>query len=265
MGVLKLNVNRLQEGLQTKRVGRGIVFSHEVTSTNDLAKKLAALGAEDGTVIVAEIQTCGRGRLNRKWISPNGGLWFSIILRPSAKPSDASKLVFVAGLAVAKTLRELYDLDISTKWPNDVLTNGRKICGILAEMNSSRKETNYVVLGVGVNANFRAKILPEKLWENATSLRTELGRDVNLEQLFRTLLEKLESTHDILFHQGFTRVLADWKTFARFLGGQIQLTDANEKWVGLALDVDVDGSLILALGDGTKKRFLTGDVSLRIK
>jgi BirA family biotin operon repressor/biotin-[acetyl-CoA-carboxylase] ligase len=228
-----------------------------------MAKEFANLGADEGTVFVSEIQTSGRGRLNREWVSPFGGLWFSIILRPHLEPSDASKLTFAAGLAVAKTLQKLYDLEVSTRWPNDVLANGKKVCGVLAEMSTSGPKVNCVVLGVGVNANFDAKALPEELWKDATSLKTELGRNINLERLFRTLLENLESTYLQSVKKGFSSLLREWKTFATFLGTQVKVTYVNEEWIGVALDVNADGSLRLGLQDGTLKDIFVGDVSVR--
>jgi BirA family biotin operon repressor/biotin-[acetyl-CoA-carboxylase] ligase len=260
-----VHVDRCQELVRTEYIGRRIIFGQAMTSTNDLARQLADLGAVDGTVVVAETQTSGRGRLNREWVSPLGGLWFSTILRPKLKPSEASKLTFVGGLAVAKTLSKLYDLDVSTKWPNDVLTNGKKVCGMLAEMNSSGEKTNHVVLGIGVNVNFEVNVLPKELWENTTSLRTELGRNVNLERLLRTLLEKLEYTYEVFIRKGFDSVLEEWKTFARLLGSQVEVTDSGKKWVGLASDVDIDGHLILKLQDRTEMRVFAGDVSVRTR
>jgi BirA family biotin operon repressor/biotin-[acetyl-CoA-carboxylase] ligase len=259
-----INVNRLQELLRTRRIGRSIVFSDTVASTNDLAKELAALGAMDGTVVLAETQTRGRGRLCREWISPAGGLWLSTILKPKLEPSHACKLVFVAGLAVANTLRELYDLAVATKWPNDVLTNGKKMCGILAEMNTMGRRLNYVVLGIGINANFEVKVFPEALRESATTLQKELGGKVNLERLLRVLLEKLESTYDLFTSQGFPAVMDEWKSFACFLGRHVEVMNTNEEFDGLALDVDGDGSLILRLEDGSMRRVLVGDVSVRV-
>ena len=259
----EMNVSRLQERLRTTNVGRSIIFSRVVASTNDLAKELAALGASEGTVVFAEAQTCGRGRLGREWVSPIGGLWFSVVLRPKLEPSEASRLVFVGGLAVAETLRELYGLAVATKWPNDVLINGKKVCGILAEMNTTGHKINRVVLGVGVNANFEVKALPKVLWESATTLETELGK-IDLERLFRALLENLEGTYDVFTRRGFATVLQEWKSFACLLGGPVEVMDANEKYVGLALDVDCDGSLVLRLKDGSTRRVLAGDVSVQV-
>jgi BirA family biotin operon repressor/biotin-[acetyl-CoA-carboxylase] ligase len=261
---MKLNVDRLQEGLRTKRLGRSVFFSSELGSTNEWAKELAAYGAAEGTVAVAETQTCGRGRLGREWVSPKGGLWFSLILRPELKPAEAVRLVFVAGLAAAEVLRELYGLKAETKWPNDVLVNGRKVCGILTEMNTIGEKVNYVIVGVGVNANFDVvKVFPEDLRKVATSLENELGRKVRLEELFRALLEKLENIYGLFLEEGFGPVLGKWKKYAGFLNCQVEVASGTEKWFGLAFDVGDDGSLILRLKDGTVKRVFVGDATLR--
>jgi len=262
----KIRVDRLQEGLRTKRLGHSVLFSREVGSTNDLAKELAKHSAEEGTVVIAETQTAGRGRLGREWLSPSGGLWFSVILRPKLRPAEAVKLTFVAGLAVAEVLREMYGLRSETKWPNDVLVNRRKICGILTEMNTTGENVNFVVVGIGVNAKFDVeKVFPESLRRVATSVENELGRKVRLEELFRALLERLENIYDLYIGKGFTPVLEEWKNYASFLGYQVEVTSATEKLSGLALDIDYEGALILKLKDGTIKRIFVGDVSLRTK
>jgi len=260
----KIRVNQLQDGLGTKRLGRSILFSREIDSTNEWAKELALNGAYEGTVVIVEIQTAGHGRLGREWFSPSGGLWFSLILRPKLRPPEAVKLTFVAGLAVAKVLREMFDLKVETKWPNDVLVNGQKICGILTEMNTTDETVNFVIVGIGVNANFDVeKVLPEQLKKVVTSLENELGRKVQLEKLFRALLEQLEKLYELFTKEGFKPVLEEWKNYAGFLGQQVQVTSLTEELGGLALDVDCDGALVLRLEDGTRKQVFVGDVSLR--
>jgi len=261
----RISIDKLQEGLQTKRIGRSIFLSREVGSTNDWAKELAELGAEEGTVAIAETQTTGHGRLGREWFSPRGGLWFSVIFRPEMSPSEAIGLVFVAGLAVAEVLREKYDLKVETKWPNDVLVNGKKVCGILAEMNTKGRAVKFVVLGFGVNANFLVeKVFPRSLKEVATSLEKELGQKVQLEELFKGLLERLGSRYDEWAERGLAFLLADWKKYAGFLGRKVEVRSGSEKLLGVASDVDGDGALVLRLEDGATKRVLAGDVSLRL-
>jgi len=262
----RIDIDRLQEGLRTKRFGRSIIFQKEVGSTNDGAKELAAYGAGEGTVVVAERQTAGRGRLGREWFSPSGGLWFSIILLPKLRVSEAVPLVFVAGLAVAKTLRELYGLGVGTLWPNDVLVGDRKICGILTEMNSTGEVVNFVVLGIGINANIDVKeALPKQLRDAATSLGEELGQKIRIEELLKALLETLEVENDLFLEKGAPELLSEWKQYAAFLGHNVEISRGEEKFVGIAQDVENDGSLVLKLVNGSFRRFLVGDISLRVK
>jgi biotin-[acetyl-CoA-carboxylase] ligase BirA-like protein len=259
-----IDLNKLLEGLDTKRVGRSIFFKRSVASTNSWARRFARLGACDGTVFLAESQTAGRGRVKRKWVSPAGGLWFSVVLRSKLKLAEAFGLVFVASLAVAEVLEELYGLKTQVKWPNDVLVDSKKICGILAESKLESKNVEYVVVGVGINANFGVKkFLPEDLWKTATSLEDELGRKIELEMLLKALLEKLERLCDVFLEKGFCVVLDEWKKYAGFLGCQVEVLSMDERLAGLALDVDSSGSLVLKLGDGTVKHVFAGDVVLQ--
>lgn len=261
----RLKINKIQEGLGTKKFGRTIVFLHETDSTNNVAKELAAYGANEGTVVVAETQTAGRGRLDREWISPTGGLWFSIVLRPKLSVAEAFGLVFAAGLAVAQTLNEKYGLFVQTKWPNDVLVRGKKVCGMLVETNSTERKLNFAVLGVGVNVNFDVKnVLPNALTEAATSLKNELGHRVDVNELLRAMLEHIENAYDLLVGEHWSQILDEWKEFAVFLGHRVEVVCGSEKFSGIALDVDSDGELILRLDDGAVKRVISGDVSLSV-
>jgi len=261
-----LKINKIQENLQTKKLGRKMLFLHEVGSTNDLAKEMADYGASEGTIVIAETQTAGRGRLGRKWFSPRGGIYFSAILRPKVSVKESVGLVFVAGLAVAEVLHEKYGLHVETKWPNDVLVNNRKVCGILSEMKTKGGKVNYAVIGVGVNANVNVKKeFPEELKTVVTSLENELGKKVRLEELLKLLLEKLDSLYEKFLKEGFTRVLKEWKKYADFLGKTVEVTGGTGRFCGLALDVDDEGALVVRLEDRTVKRFFVGDVSLQIK
>ena len=261
-----MEIDKIQENLQTKKLGKKIIHLHEIDSTNDLAKELANYGASEGTIVIAETQTAGRGRLGRKWFSPRGGLYFSIILRPKVRVKESVGLVFVAGLAVAEVLHENYGLNVATKWPNDVLVNGRKICGILSEMKTKGERVNYVVIGVGINANINVKKgFPEELKTVATSIENELGRKVRLEELLKLLLEKLDILYEEFLEEGFLQVLKRWKEYASFLGKEVEVTDEVKRLHGLALDVDDEGALIIKLENGTMKRVFVGDVSLKIK
>ncbi len=262
----KLNVDKVQESLNTKRLGRCIIFSRAIDSTNKWAWQLARRGAQEGTVTVAETQISGRGRLNRQWISPAGGLWFSVILRPSLRVAETCKLVFVAGLTVAKVLRKEYDLPVETKWPNDVLLRGRKVCGILAEAKTLNDHVDFVVIGIGINVNFDAeKVFVGELRETATSLMTELGKEISLNVLLKLLLEAMESLYERFSMEGFGPILEEWKKHATFLGSPVQVTCNTEKFWGKAVDVDREGALVLRLDNGTVRRVFAGDVSMHMK
>lgn len=187
-----------------------------------------------------------------------------MVLRPKVRASEVSQLTIVGGLAVTQALNDLYKLEAQTKWPNDVLVDRRKICGILSEANMRGDEVAFVVMGVGLNANFDVnKALPKSIAATATSLETEMGHKVPLEQLLRTLLEKLEDAYDIYAKKGFSYILDGWKRQANFLGLEVDVIDRERIYKGIAEDIDSSGALILRLGDGALKSFLAADVSLR--
>ena len=262
----KLNLSTLQHNLKTRVMGRTVFFLKEVNSTNLWAKRLARLGAQEGTITIAETQSSGRGRLDRRWYSPVGGLWFSVVLRPKIHASQVSQLTVMAALSVMQTLRHLYGLEAEAKWPNDVLVNRRKICGILGEANSEANRLSFVIMGIGVNANFEVyKALPESIAASATSLETEIGHKVRLEQLLTTLLKRFETDYDIYAHRGFSYTVAKWKEHANFLGREVNVIDQYRTFRGIAEDIDANGALAVRLKDGTLKSFLAVDVSLNPK
>lgn len=213
---------------------------------------------------IAEIQTHGHGRQNRKWISPKGGLWFSIILKPRFKPAETTRLVFAASLAVAEAIETLYRVKPETKWPNDVLLHNKKVCGILAESGVTNGKVNYVIIGIGINAEFAAARLPEPLRKSASTLRTELRTHVALEPLLELTLERLERCYDLTLQRKFGRVLTAWKSYASFLGKPVELSNKHDKLCGIAENVEGDGSLIILTQKGCKERIRVGDLSMRV-
>jgi len=258
-----LHVAEVKDGLKTKLIGRTLHSFRELTSTNDVAKELARMGAKEGTVIVAETQTCGKGRLNREWISPRGGLWFSIIMRPKVSPRDAPKLTFMMSVAVAKTLNKLFDLKAEIKWPNDVLVKGKKVCGILTETNTKGASVNFVVVGVGVNANFTMLDFPADLRGSSTTIQEELKREIEREALLRSLLEETERYYNMFTEGKFNTILAEWKHLSKFLDSYVEVKSFDEKIEGWATDIDESGALILKLKDHTLRKIVSGDVTVR--
>jgi len=253
---------KIKEKLQTKIIGKTIHYFSEVTSTNDLAKEMASIGTKEGTVIIAETQTRGKGRLGREWASPKGGIWLSTILRPKLSAKNVPKLTLMTSLAVAKTISQLLNLKTEVKWPNDVLINAKKVCGILTEANTKGDVTNFVVVGIGINANIEPHSLPKEVRENATSLKHELKREINREQFLRVLLEKMEHYYAMLTEGKFNPILEEWKSLCSVLGSYVEVTSLEEKIEGWAIDVDENGALIIKLQDGTQRKVLSGDVSL---
>lgn len=253
------------DGPSSKIVGRMLLFSRKVSSTNDWVKRLASAEAQEGIVIVAETQTGGYGRNGRKWFSPKGGLWFSVLLKPKTKAAETAKLVFVVSLAVAQTLRESFGLNAETKWPNDVLVNGKKICGILAEMKTRGENIHYAIVGVGLNVNFKVQErLPKTVADGATSVEDELGKQVDYRGLLFAVLERLDRVYEMFLKEGSDAVLERWKELAGFLGHEVSVKVDSENFSGIASDVSPDGSLVLRLSDGSVREFRVGDVSVRM-
>jgi len=250
---------------RTKIVGRMILFSRKVTSTNDWVRRITSAKVPEGVVVVAETQTGGRGRLGRKWFSPKGGVWFSVLLKPKMKAAETAKLVFVASLAVAAALRESCRLNAETKWPNDVLVNGKKICGILAEMKTHGEKVEYAIVGVGINVNFKVQqALPTAVAINATSVEDELCKQVDCTDLLFTVLERLDRVYESFLKEGSNAVLERWKELAGFLGHEVAVKIDSVTYTGTARDISSDGGLILRLSDGSVREFRMGDVSLQM-
>ncbi|WP_048055058.1 biotin--[acetyl-CoA-carboxylase] ligase [Thermococcus onnurineus] len=240
-------------GLGSEIIGRKIIHFHEVDSTNEYAK-LIALDEREGTVVVADRQTAGKGRKGRTWASPEGGLWMSVILKPKAEPKHLSKLVFIGALAVVDTLWK-FGIEAGIKWPNDVWVNGRKICGVLTEGRIGE----FVILGIGLNVNNDA---PEELRKMATSMREFLGREVSLSEVFHALIRNLDHWYRLFLNGRYAEIISALKERSIVLGKEVKIIDDETELVGRAVDIDVDGALILETPKG-RVRVLHGDVSLR--
>jgi len=253
---------KVKEGLRTKFLGHPLLYFRELTSTNDIAKELAVKGAREGTVIVAETQTSGRGRLKREWVSPEGGIWLSITLRPKTEPKHAPKLTLMASVAVAKTINKLFELKAEIKWPNDVLINHRKVCGILTEAKTKGEALVFVIVGIGINADFNVNALPFSLRDSSTTLKEELKREIERESLLRTLLEETEFYYDMFIKEKFSNILQEWRNSAGFLGSYVEIVSHKEKIKGWAIDIDRDGALMVRLKDRTMRKVLSGDITI---
>jgi len=247
--------------MKTRMLGRQIMSFKKVDSTNDVAYGLAEKGMKEGAVIISEEQAKGKGRQGRLWISPpSGGIYMSCILRPEMSPREIPKITLVAAVAVATAIRDLTGLDAVIKWPNDILINGNKICGILTEMKAEQDGIDFVIVGIGVNVNTAGRLLPK----GASSIREE-GRRTGLAtvsrvDMARRILEKLEENYILLKTKGFKPIIEEWKNLSSMIGARIKVIQQNRTLEGQVHDIDSDGALIVRLGSGVLERISSGDV-----
>ena len=239
-------------------VGRSVIYVDKTTSTNDEAKKLAEEGAVEGTVVIAGEQSVGRGRLGREWISPKGGVWLSVVLRPpSMRPIQ--KLTLVAGLSVTKTFNGLYGVNAVLKWPNDVIVNGKKICGVLAEGAFEGEVPLYIVIGIGINANFDLQPLPKSLRTSATSIRRLLRHDISLNDLIINLLKTLDTDYALFARGEDESLMQEYEKLCATIGQDVRIMCDKETIEGRAKRISSEGGLVVGIGDGRETTVLSGD------
>ncbi len=253
-------------GLSTTFIGRRLEYVPELPSTNEMAAKLARDGCPEGTVVVTECQTGGRGRLGRPWFSPRGkGLWFTIVLRPPVNPAETPQATMVAAVAVAGAIREHTGVPADIKWPNDILVRERKLCGILVELNAEMDRVNFMVAGMGLNVNVPRSEFPSEIRDTATSLQAESGRHIPRVPLLRALLKSFEDWYRLWLDQGFAPILSRWRELCVTLDCPVTVHTIRESYSGHAIDVDDTGALLVKTEDGRIERLLAGEVSLRKK
>ena len=258
-------IDDLRQACKDRLIGKEILFFSEIDSTNREARDRAKGGAGEGTVILADSQSCGKGRLGRSWESPPGAnLYFSIILKPPICPSDAPQITLLAGVAVARALSGVSGLKCLIKWPNDILLRGKKLAGILAEMEGEGSRVGFIILGIGVNLNWRREDFPANLGVTATSLHAESGKEISRAAAAAGLFRELEKEYTAFIREGFTPRLKDeWNRLSWINGKEVTLSLPEGEISGRALGLDTDGALLLLDGKGKTRRFIAGDVSLR--
>ena len=258
-----MKAERIKQGLKTRFIGKKIFLFHNTSSTNDVAKKLASKEVEAGTVVISEIQSDGRGRFSRRWFSPAGGLWFSIILKLRIKPHEMFKLTFLLAVVVVRTLRKKFNLNAQIKWPNDVLINGKKVCGILSEMITTFSGiTNLIIVGIGINANIDLDSLPRHLQSSVTSLKNELKKEIDREVLLSTFLMEFENYYILLIDGKFNHILKEWMDLNCVLNTYVEVKSLDGTIKGQAVGIDKDGALLIKLENGSVHRVISGDVNL---
>ena len=252
-----LNQSAITKGLTTRFIGQNVLYYPITTSTNDIARQQAHAKAPEGTAVIAEKQTSGRGRLKREWVTPQGNIAVSVVLYPARK--DLPFLTMLAALAVQCGIRKTTGLKCQLKWPNDVLINGKKVCGILLESRAAVNSVDYAIIGIGINVNIKLADYQE-ISAIATSLADETGKEVSRVVLLQNLFLEMEKLY--LRLRNGESILAEWRDNLVTIGKQIHVRAGDDVFEGIAESVADDGSLMLRCTDGRLMKFTAGDVTL---
>lgn len=249
--------------LNTRFFGKNVVFFEETDSTNNVIKKLAEEGAEHGTLAVCEIQTAGRGRRGRSWSSPKGsGIWMSFLLRPGIEPEAASMLTLVTAMAACKAISVKTDINPVIKWPNDIVANGKKICGILTEMSAEVDWIHYVVVGIGINVNTES--FPEDISKVASSIRMETGKRINRSSLIAAFGEAFEEYYELFLKtQDMSLLKEEYNSHLANLNNKVKIMDASGEYTGTSQGINNQGELLVTDDNGILHVVRSGEVSVR--
>lgn len=245
-----IDPDELKKILRTGLMGNDIRYHSEVGSTNNTAREIAT-EAPEGTVVIAEVQKQGRGRLGTRWQSPPGCICLSLILKPAISLKNVSKITLVAGIVVTNSLRKI-GVDARVKWPNDVLVKGKKICGILTDLGAEIEKVDYVILGIGINANIKIMDLTDDIRENSTSIANELGKTIDRTAFVASLLYEMEQEYIKFKTQQFTDIVDEWINLSDTIGKEVKITTPNEIIEGKAVGITENGALVIL--DRNKKR-----------
>ncbi len=256
-----LRTDDIKKKLGNRIIGKTIHLAADVVSTNTLAVAMASQGEPEGTAVIAETQTGGKGRLGRKWISPKGNLYLSVVLRPAIPPHKAPLVTLMGAAAVAAAIRTACSLPAAIKWPNDILVSGRKVCGLLTEMSAEPERVKHVVLGIGVNVNMRPDELPPDVREHATTLSAEAGRSIDRTALLQQILRELEKRYRAMLADE-SNVFTEWEAMNVTIGNRVAVRGARETIEGLAQGIDPEGRLMVMLDNGAVRTVAAGDVTI---
>jgi BirA family transcriptional regulator, biotin operon repressor / biotin---[acetyl-CoA-carboxylase] ligase len=253
-----LNSAAITKGLTTRFMGQNVLYYPVTTSTNDIARQRAQIKAPEGTAVIAGRQTSGRGRLRREWVTPQGNIAVTIVLYPSRK--NLPFLTIVAALAVLYSIEKTTGLKCQLKWPNDVLINQKKVCGILLESQAAPDSVDYAIIGIGINVNMKLAEYPE-ISAIATSLADETGKEISRAVLLQNLFLEMEKLY--LRLQAGESIMEEWRDNLVTLGKSIHVRSGDDVFEGIAESVAGDGSLMLRCSDGRLLKFMAGDVTLK--
>jgi BirA family transcriptional regulator, biotin operon repressor / biotin---[acetyl-CoA-carboxylase] ligase len=254
----------LKKNISTsKKIGHEIFLYDSVFSTNTVAMELASQGFPDGTVVIADAQTAGKGRLGRSWSSPPGkNLYMSIILRPGISPRDATALTLLGAVACASALRRSASVPVSIKWPNDLMIGHCKIGGILTEIRADLDHINYAIVGIGININLTDEDMTDDIKAIATSIFIETGGRFSRSELAGAIILDFDKWYGRLLTKGKNIIANEWLTMSSTIGKRIRVTAMNQTFEGVAEGIDDEGLLIVKLLDGMYRKVSAGDVTM---
>lgn len=258
--------SEIKNKLTTRYMGQSIYYYPELISTNITANQLTGEKGNktrEGTIVIAEKQSGGKGRADKRWISPPGGIWLSIILYPEVVPSQISLITLMTAVAVTKTIIQLFPYTkVQIKWPNDVLINNRKVCGILTEVNTVANTIKWVIIGIGINVNNDFLCLPADIRENSLSLKEVTGQSIKRVNFIRHLCIELERFYELLKKGDFLAILEEWKLYNNILGKKVDVNIGEKIITGEAIDINEKGALIFKTDTGEIKEIISGIVNL---
>ncbi|WP_341356536.1 biotin--[acetyl-CoA-carboxylase] ligase [Rossellomorea sp. y25] len=257
--------SKIRLGLQTKTLGRVIHYEESVQSTQRIAHVLAGDGAAEGTLVISDEQTAGRGRLMREWHSSKGtGIWMSLILKPLLPPQKAPQFTLITAVAVVQAIEEATDLHPQIKWPNDILIDGKKVTGILTELQAESDKINSIIIGIGMNVNHTKEHFPDELQTIATSLAIEQGDTLSRSEIVQKVLERIEALYSIYMKEGFTPIKLLWESYAISIGKKIRARTINGTIEGRALGITDEGVLKIEDTTGTVHQIYSADIEVNI-
>ena len=260
------NQQALQNALKTKKMGHPLYFYPETDTTNDRIRELALEGLPEGTLAVAELQTAARGRRGRAWQAPaESGVWMSLLLRPDIPPTQASVLTLLAGIALTEAIEDVTGMEVGIKWPNDILLHGKKLVGILTEMDCDMEQIHSVTVGMGINVN--TKVFPEDLKDIATSLYLETGREYDRVEIVAQVMKCFEALYEEFLEKGgtFEPFRERYREKCLNIGKEVRVI-GRETYLATALDITPEGELIVKRKDnGAEEVVFSGEVSIREK
>ncbi len=249
---------------QGQLIGGNIQHFAEIDSTNNYAKKIASEGCAHGTVVVADRQTMGRGRIGRQWQSDSAdGLWFSIVVRPELEPENIQVITLATSVAVVEAIKETQGIICGIKWPNDIILDGRKLGGILTELSAEPGHVNYVVVGIGINVNQDLEHFDYEIRQKAVSLKMYDNKPVQRSKLLGSILTSFEKLYKSVLLGKNKDIIDKWTEYSVTIGKEVKVAYRNVEYIGTAQSIAADGRLIVKCKDGVTREISAGEIQVR--